>query len=93
MKLLALTTARGSPFPSIGLLGLLLKHHACAFEDLSKNIMIGATKYYQHNVHMLICPIRIKNRIFVFSKSIFYSAALEFIQGCNLLYLSIETSI
>lgn len=94
MKHLILTTAGDCAlFSCISLLGPLLKHRGCIFENLSISMIIGATGYYQHNEHMPICPICINNSISVFSKNIFYSAALEFIQGCNLLYISIETSI
>lgn len=39
MKHLVLTTTRDGRFSSMGLLGLLLKHHGCITENLSKNII------------------------------------------------------
>lgn len=43
MKHLVLTTARGCIISSTALLGLLLDLHGYTFENLSINIVIGAT--------------------------------------------------
>lgn len=86
MKHLVLTTARDRTFSAIGVLGLLLKHHGCTCENLFIKTVIRATRYYQHNVHVLICAIFINNSTSVFSKTIFYLAALEFTQGSSLCF-------